>query len=91
MTEQHDPYQNAVAERINGILKDEFYIGDGFRSHEQAEKVIKESIAVYNNLRPHLSCHLLTPKQMHSQQKVKMVKWEKKPPKHRLWRLRIKW
>ena len=81
MTEQHDPYQNAVAERINGILKDEFYIGDGFRSHEQAEKVIKESIAVYNNLRPHLSCHLLTPKQMHSQQKVKMVKWKKKASK----------
>lgn len=83
MTEQYDPYQNAVAERINGILKDEFCIGDGFRSHEQAEKVIKESIAIYNNLRPHLSCHLLTPKQMHSQQKVKMIKWKKKAPKAR--------
>ena len=83
MTEQYDPYQNAVAERINGILKDEFFIGDGFRSHEQAEKVIKESIAIYNNLRPHQSCHLLTPKQMHGQSKVKMVTWKKKASKVR--------
>ena len=81
MTEQYDPYQNAVAERINGILKDEFYIGDGFSSHEQAQQVIKEAIAVYNNLRPHQSCHLLTPKQMHQQQKIKMIKWKKKASK----------
>ncbi|MCC9168380.1 IS3 family transposase [Pontibacter sp. XAAS-A31] len=81
MTEQYDPYQNAVAERINGILKDEFFIGDGFGSHQQAEKVIEESIAVYNNLRPHQSCRLLTPRQMHSQQKVEMVKWKKKASK----------
>lgn len=81
MTEQYDPYQNAVAERINGILKDEFFIGDGFSSHRQAEKVIEESIAIYNNLRPHQSCRFLTPKQMHSQQKVEMVKWKKKASK----------
>lgn len=81
MTEQCDPYQNAVAERINGILKDEFCIGDGFSSHRQAEKVIEDSIAIYNNLRPHQSCRLLTPNQMHGQRKVKMLKWKKKAPK----------
>ncbi len=86
MTEGYDPYQNAVAERINGILKDEFYIGEGFSSHEQAEKVIKESIAIYNNLRPHLSCHLLTPKQMHGQPKGKIMKYKKKAPKAKTWR-----
>lgn len=83
MTEQYDPYQNAVAERVNGILKEEFFIGDGFGSHGQAEKVIRESIAIYNNLRPHQSCQLLTPKQMHGQRKVKMLKWKKKASKAR--------
>lgn len=81
MREQYNPYQNAVAERINGILKDEFFIGDGFGSHQQAEKVIEESIAIYNNLRPHLSCRFLTPKQMHSQRKVEIIKWKKKASK----------
>ena len=78
MTEQYDPYQNAVAERVNRNLKDKFYIGGGFSSYKQARQVIEESI-----VRPHQSCHFLTLKQMHGQHKVKMVKWKKKTSKAR--------
>lgn len=67
MTESYDPYQNAIAERINGILKDEFNLQQGFREHSIAGKVIKESIEIYNTERPHFSCELLTPTIRHKQ------------------------
>ncbi len=81
MTEKYDPYQNAVAERVNGILKDEFNLEQGFAEHLQAVAVIKESIAIYNQERPHLSCHMLTPERMHQQQEVELKKWKKKTSK----------
>lgn len=81
MTESYDPYQNAVAERINGILKDEFLLDRDFQEHLQAVEVIKKSIQVYNELRPHLSCHYHTPEQMHQQQKMELKKWKKKTSK----------
>lgn len=81
MTEKYDPYQNAVAERINGILKDEFDLEQGFAAHLQAVEVIKESIAIYNNERPHLSCQMLTPNLMHQQQELEIKKWKKKTSK----------
>ena len=65
MTTQYDPYENAIAERVNGILKDEFDIGEGFLNQQQAHKWIEESVKLYNNLRPHLSCGMLTPVQAH--------------------------
>lgn len=65
MTTKYDPYENAIAERVNGILKDEFDIGEGFINRSQASKWIKESINLYNNFRPHLSCGFLTPYQAH--------------------------
>lgn len=81
MTESYDPYQNAVAERVNGILKDEFLLGEAFAEHLQAVEVIRESIQVYNTLRPHLSCRYQTPEKMHQQQKVVLKKWKKKTSK----------
>jgi putative transposase len=63
MTQAYDPYENAVAERVNGILKDEFDIGEGFVNHLHAVKEIKRSIETYNTLRPHISCNMLTPAQ----------------------------
>jgi transposase InsO family protein len=48
MTEQYDPYQNAVAERVNGILKDAFALERGFARHLEAVEVIKESVEIYN-------------------------------------------
>ena len=77
MTENGDPYENAVAERINGILKYEFLLIDGFINYAQALKVIRESIDIYNQNRPHLSCQMLTPNQTHLQQVIKSKKWKK--------------
>lgn len=81
MTENGDPYENAIAERINGILKYEFLIINGFKDHMQALNGIKESISVYNEKRPHMSCNMLTPNQAHLQQKIKIKKWNKKTSK----------
>lgn len=81
MTENGDPYENAIAERINGILKYEFLIIDGFSDHLQAVRVIDESVGIYNESRPHLSCQMLTPNKMHIQQEIKLKKWKKKTSK----------
>lgn len=79
MTESYDPYQNAVAERINGILKQEFMI-DRYKDHsiDIIKAVVKESIWIYNNLRPHWSNHMLTPIEMHQQSQIKMKTYKTK-------------
>ena len=81
MTEAYDPYENAVAERVNGILKDEFDIGEGFINHKQAAKEIKYAIHTYNTFRPHLSCEKLTPEKAHEIGTYKLKKWGKKKVK----------
>jgi transposase InsO family protein len=81
MTENGDPYENAIAERINGILKYEFLLIDGFKNHLEATDVINQSVQIYNEQRPHLSCDMLTPNQAHLQQEKPMIKWKKKTSK----------
>ena len=81
MTENGDPYENAIAERMNGILKDEFGLGERMEDIQQAQRLTQQSIDAYNQLRPHLSCHYLTPEQMHNQQKIRMRTWKKKAAK----------
>lgn len=78
MTENGDPYENAIAERVNGILKDEFGLGDTFEDLGQCQQQTKQSIDIYNTMRPHLSCGMLTPLQMHKQSQVKIKTWHKK-------------
>jgi IS1 family transposase len=63
MTDGYDCYQNALAERMNGILKDEFLI-ETFNL-EHLPKVIEQSINIYNVKRPHLSLHYKTPNFIH--------------------------
>jgi len=82
MTENGDPYENAVAERVNGILKDEFGLSDTLESIMQAKELTAQSIIIYNNLRPHLSCSMLTPNQMHKQDKIKLISFKKKKFRH---------
>lgn len=77
MTEKYDPYQNAVAERINGILKQEFLCGIQTNDFELMEILIKSSIEIYNEQRPHFSNFMLTPEQMHLQSKLKMRTYKK--------------
>jgi transposase InsO family protein len=81
MTQNGDPYENAIAERMNGILKYEFLLIEGFKDHLQALQVIKESVQIYNQNRPHLSCNFLTPNEMHKQKELELRKWNKKCPK----------
>lgn len=78
MTESYDPYQNAVAERVNGILKQEFMIDEYATELAEINQIVKESIDIYNNKRPHYSSYMLTPRQMHNQQKVKIRTYKKK-------------
>lgn len=78
MTQNSDPYQNAVAERINGILKQEFSIDKYHKELPVMKQLIKKTVAIYNEKRPHLSNHMLTPNQMHQQSKLKMKTYKTK-------------
>ena len=78
MTESYDPYQNAVAERINGILKQEFLINTDTISIKMMKTIVKQSVDVYNTKRPHLSCQMLTPIQMHKQNKIRIKTYKNK-------------
>ena len=78
MTENGDPYENAIAERINGILKDEFGLGEKLNDLADALHQTRQSIQTYNQVRPHLSCHYLTPIQMHQQKTIIIKRWKKK-------------
>lgn len=78
MTESYDPYQNAIAERVNGILKHEFILGITTNDLELMKKLIKESIDIYNNERPHLSCQMNTPALMHNQKLIKIKTYKTK-------------
>lgn len=77
MTESYDPYANAVAERINGILKGEFIGYKNKCSLQTMEKLIKNSINIYNEQRPHFSCFYKTPRQMHQQNEIKIKTYKK--------------
>ena len=76
MTEKYDPYENAIAERINGILKQEFGIARKIKDFKVKKKLIKNAINIYNTKRPHLSNHMLTPIQMHEQNKLKRKQYK---------------
>lgn len=78
MTQNSDPYENAVAERINGILKQEFMIDKYNLDLRLMKQIVKESINIYNNQRPHYSNYMLTPSEMHEQNKIKMRTYKTK-------------
>ena len=80
MTESYDPYANAIAERINGILKGEFIGYRNKHSLETMDMLIKNSIDIYNERRPHFSCFYKTPRQMHQQNEIKIKTYKNKYP-----------
>ncbi|MBC7958583.1 MAG: IS3 family transposase [Vallitaleaceae bacterium] len=59
-------YENALAERVNGILKGEFNLDTTFKTKEHAVKAVQQSIYIYNTYRPHWSLKLKTPEACHS-------------------------
>ena len=81
MTDRGDPYENALAERMNGIIKGEFNLYSSTVSFDQTSGKIDSSIKAYNELRPHGSCDYLTPCQAHKQDKVLEKRWKKYPRK----------
>ena len=64
MTEENHCYENAIAERVNGILKDEFYLDQCFFSNIHAKRAAKNAIKLYNNKRLHVSLGYKTPNWM---------------------------
>ncbi len=67
MTEKGDPYENALAERMNRTLKDEFGLGRLLHSRKHAFSLASEAIELYNQKRPHLSLNMKTPDYVHLQ------------------------
>ncbi len=71
-------WENPVAERIMGILKQEFGLNQTFRTFAEAYKNIELAIIKYNTIRPHLSCGYLTPNQAHDKGKDLVNVWRRK-------------
>lgn len=78
MTENSDPYTNAIAERVNGIIKQEFLFESKRRSLIELKTKIDQAVYAYNKLRPHLSCHMLTPDKMHQQRQLNRIEYRNK-------------
>jgi putative transposase len=75
MSEKSDPLENAIAERVNGILKQELLRGR-FENFEEAEKAVDEAVGTYNHLRPHLSIDMLTPAEAHEHKGQLKRRWK---------------
>jgi putative transposase len=78
MTQSGSPYDNAVAERVNGILKAELGLDRTFASYSQAVGVTHKAIDAYNRIRLHMSCANLTPQEAHLQKGVIKKLWKSK-------------
>jgi transposase InsO family protein len=79
MTEQGDPSENAMAERLNGILKTELAMDADFDNLEQARQTLRQSVLIYNRHRLHASCDYLTPYQAHQRHGVLKKRWKRYP------------
>jgi len=67
MTQNGDPIENAMAERVNGIIKDEYLLNYQCNTFEEANRQLKRSVWLYNNERPHSSIGNLTPEYVNNQ------------------------
>jgi putative transposase len=76
MTENGDPYENALAERMNGIIKGEFNLYESRVGLQQTMLRIRQSIDAYNHQRPHSSCDMLTPAKAHLETGILKKQWK---------------
>ena len=67
MTENSDPYENALAERMNRTIKEEFIINEKIRTLSMLKSLFYESVNIYNKERPHLSLKMKRPDEIYSQ------------------------
>jgi transposase InsO family protein len=65
MCEKGDPLENAVAERVNGIIKTEYFANTIIEDRSQVESILEKAVNNYNTERPHMSCSMLTPDKVH--------------------------
>lgn len=75
MTENSDPTENAIAERVNGILKDEL-LEKGYRTFKEAREGIDRAVSIYNHVRPHSSVDNLTPAVAHTRTGELKRRWK---------------
>ena len=78
MTDNGDPYENALAERMNGILKSEFDLYSSPSGFRETQQRVAESISAYNQVRPHDSCDWLTPSEAHLRSGPLQKRWKKR-------------
>jgi transposase InsO family protein len=78
MTENGDPYENPIAERVNGIIKTEFNLHFSPLGLEETTRKIEDTIEAYNELRPHASCDYLTPLKAHLTSGPLRKRWKSK-------------
>ena len=76
MTENSDSYENAIAERVNGILKTEWLYDMILKNYVEANNVVKEVVNIYNMERPHSSIEMLTPNQAHQMSGILKRLWK---------------
>jgi len=75
MTEHSDPLENAIAERVNGILKDEL-LEQRFETFSEAQRKVAVAISTYNHLRPHSSIDMFTPAVAHTKSGTLKKHWK---------------
>lgn len=75
MTENGDPLENAIAERVNGIFKEDFEMDKTFKNLSEAIRQIQHMVYHYNYTRPHGSCDYQTPAQAHTAQGQLSKRW----------------
>lgn len=73
MTEENHCYENATAERVNGILKQEYGLGGTLRGKAQARRTLAQAVELYNEQRPHLSLRYQTPQEVHQEGRLRVV------------------
>jgi len=78
MTEKGDPYENAIAERINGILKYEHGLKETFTNETMAKQAVDDAVKKYNEIRIHDSAGRLTPNMAHEQKGILKKYWKNK-------------
>ena len=77
MTERYDSYANAVAERVNATMKHEL-LEELPADLRPCQRMVAQSVAIYNGMRLHLSCGMLTPDEMHCQSKNEIKNYRTK-------------
>lgn len=77
MTEQYDPYENAIAERINRTLKYEYGLKKIIKNTVIAQKMTKQAVYIYNNLRTHFTLDLRKPSEVHLNPNIKYKSYRK--------------